>query len=255
MTPTHAPHEFRPHEFCPHEFWQTVHPAGTFDGDPADGFADFYPASLPDGRQIVLPVRVLPGGTDRAVASLILNQASFAVADALADAVAHKVRGLGAEVVVGLPTLGLTLADALARRLGHSRYVPLGTSRKFWYEEALSEPLSSITSPGTSPGTGPGTSPGAGQKRLYVDPRMLPLIEGRRVLLVDDVVSTGSSMAAALDLLARAGVAPCAIAVAMVQSERWRGTLADRRHASEIVSAISTPLLSRGGNGRWTALS
>ena len=43
-----------------------------------------YPARLPDGRVLVLPLRELPEG-NRAVASLIVNQASFAVVEGLAD--------------------------------------------------------------------------------------------------------------------------------------------------------------------------
>jgi adenine/guanine phosphoribosyltransferase-like PRPP-binding protein len=223
----------------PQEFWQAVYPAGTFDAAPAGGFRGLYPARLPDGRQIALPIRVLPGGDDRAVASLILNQASFAVADTLADTLADKARPLGAEVVVGLPTLGLVLAEALARRLGHARFVPLGTSRKFWYDEALSEPLSSVTSPDVA------------AKRLYLDPRMLPLLLGRRVLLVDDVVSTGSSMASALALLARAGVKPTGIAVAMRQSTRWHQRLTSAGWTGDVAAAFDTPLLRRGSDGGW----
>lgn len=230
-------------QLAPHDFWQSVHSPGSFDPAPAGGHHDLYPAALPDGRQIVLPIRVLPGGEGKsegwAVASLILNQASFSVADALADAVADKVRPLAADIVVGLPTLGLVLAEALARRLGHSRYVPLGMSRKFWYDERLSEPLSSVTSPGTA------------QKRLYVDPRMLPLLRSRRVLLVDDVVSTGASMASALALLGRAGVAPVGIAVAMTQSGRWQARLAQAGWTGTVATAIATPLLARGEGGGW----
>lgn len=236
-----APPDFRPPGFQPHDFWQEVFPAGRFDAAPSGGFRDVYPAALPDGRQIALPVRVLPGDGTRAVASLILNQASFAVADALADAVAAEVGKLGAGIVAGLPTLGLPLAEALARRLGHARFVALGMSRKFWYSEALSEPLSSVTSPGVN------------AKRLYLDPRMLPLLEGRRILLVDDVVSTGSSMAAGLALLARAGLAPAGIAVAMRQGELWRERLALAGWSGPVAAAISTPLLLRGDDGGWHA--
>src|SRR5690606_27869460 len=149
---------------------------------------------------------------------------------------AGAVGDVSAEVVVGLPTLGLLLAEALARRLGHRRFVALGMSRKFWYDEALSEPLSSVTSPGVN------------AKRLYLDPRMLPLLEGRRILLVDDVVSTGSSMASALALLARAGLAPAGIAVAMRQGASWRERLDLAGWSGPVATAISTPLLARGGD-------
>jgi adenine/guanine phosphoribosyltransferase-like PRPP-binding protein len=226
-------------QLAPHEVWQEVYPAGRLDAALQGTLRDIFPATLPDGRQIALPIRVLPGDGTRAVASLILNQASFAVADALADAVAARVRPLGAEVVAGLPTLGLVLAEALARRLGHPRHVPLGTSRKFWYDEALSVPLSSVTSPDRA------------AKRLYVDPRMLPLMRGRRVLLVDDVVSTGSSMTAALALLEAAGVRPAGIAVAMTQGGRWREALARAGWHGDVHTAIATPLLAAMPDGSW----
>lgn len=226
----------------PHEFWQEIHAPGTFASAMGTVFRDAYPATLPDGRQIALPIRVLPGGTDRAVASLILNQASFAVVDAIADVVAARVAELRPEIIVAMPTLGLTLGEAVARRLGHSRLVPLGTSRKYWYDEALSVPLSSITSP-------------KGEKRLYVDPRMIQLLAGQRVVLVDDVLSTGSSIAAALSVLSLAGCRPVAIAAAMLQGERWQARLRedDISFVGHIIAALSTPILSLAEDG-WISV-
>ncbi|MGR3454138.1 phosphoribosyltransferase [Pseudooceanicola sp.] len=183
-------------------------------------------------RRILLPIRTLADG--RGVASLIVNQAGFAVLDALADAVADGLRPHAPEVIVGVPTLGLTLAEAVARRLGHSRMVPLGTSRKFWYDEALSVELKSITTPG-------------GGKRLYIDPRMLPLLRGARVAVVDDVLSTGASIAATLRLLDLAGIAPVAIGAAMLQGEAWR----DRVGATPVSAAFATPILTKTAEG-WT---
>lgn len=215
----------------PHQFWQDVHPHASF--PTAAPFSTFYPAALADGRQLQLPIRPLPDGT-HALASLIVNQASFAVVEALAADLARRLAETSPDVVVGLPTLGLTLASATARHLGHSRYVPFGTSRKFWYDEALSVPLSSITTPGLG-------------KRLYVDPRMLPLLEGRRVALVDDVISTGSSIAAALELFALLGIEPVVIGAAMLQSDRWVEKLAP--WVPRIVGAFRTPLLVKVANG------
>ena len=174
----------------PHEFWQQVYPPASFQLEGRHN--DRFPATLRDGRQILLPIRPLPDGK-RALASLIINQASFAVQDAIAEGLAAELSPLGPALIVGLPTLGLTVASAVARKLGHARYIPLGTSRKFWYDDDLSVPLSSITSPSHS-------------KRLYVDPRMLPLLENSRVALVDDVTSSGVSMAAGIALLAACGV-------------------------------------------------
>jgi hypothetical protein len=67
---------------APHQFWQTLDPPQTHSMMPATGFSEFYPAQLPDGRQLRLPIRVLPGNGESAVASLIINQASFKVEDA-----------------------------------------------------------------------------------------------------------------------------------------------------------------------------
>jgi adenine/guanine phosphoribosyltransferase-like PRPP-binding protein len=221
----------------PHDFWQALQPAGFFPGDGP--FTEFFPASLGDGRQLRLPIRALADGR-HGLASLIINQASFAVQDALAAALAEKLENLKPDVIVGLPTLGLTLAAAVSRALGHSRYVPLGTSRKFWYVDDLSVSLTSITTPDQV-------------KRLYVDPRMLPLIEGKRVVLIDDVVSSGSSMRAGLQLLTACGVEPVALGVAMAQTLRWRDnlTLAGRDWSDAVVSVFQTPRLVRGDHGGW----
>ena len=226
---------------APHEFWQQVYPAGTFDIYPVAGFRDLYPAELPDGRQIALPIRVLPKG-GRAVASLIVNQASFAVEDALAEAMTDLARPFAPEVIVGVPTLGLPLANGVARRLGHERMVALGTSQKFWYREELSQPISSITSPSNG-------------KRIFLDPRVLPLLEGRRVVLVDDVISSGASIVAVLKLLARADIRPCALIFAMLQGERWKSAISEIDPTLEeiVFSAVTSPLFSVNHNGLWQA--
>ncbi|MBB4104189.1 phosphoribosyltransferase [Allorhizobium borbori] len=223
----------------PHDFWQKVHPAG--DIAVTNGFERAFPATLSDGRQLLLPIRPLSDGV-HALASLIVNQASFAVVDALAEDLAARLRPFSPEVVVGLPTLGLTLAAEVARKLGHERYVPLGTSRKFWYEDRLSIPMSSITTPEQA-------------KRLYVDPRMLPLIEGRRVALIDDVISSGTSIVAGLSLMDLLGVEPVVVGAAMLQSERWRPALQafGPQWPGRVRGAFATPLLEKGKDGRWYA--
>jgi adenine/guanine phosphoribosyltransferase-like PRPP-binding protein len=219
-----------------HDFWQEIHPAGSF--APSRDDVNVYHAEFADGTQLALPIRTLPDGT-HAVASLIINQASFAVVAAIAADLAGKLRPLALDVIVGLPTLGLTLAAAVAQALGHTRYVPLGTSRKFWYRDELAVPLSSITSPDI-------------RKQLFIDPRMLPLLAGRRVALIDDVISSGVSMAAGLRLLALCNCAPVAIGAAMLQSDRWRGPLADVP-PDRIFASLATPMLSRGDGEAWTA--
>ncbi|UCA47126.1 phosphoribosyltransferase [Pseudochrobactrum sp. XF203] len=222
----------------PHEFWQKLYAPETFD---VQGMHEtFFPATLDDGRQLQLPIRPL-SDKQHALASLIVNQAAFDVVDALSDDLAAKLKVFEPDVIVGLPTLGLTLASEVARKLGHSRYVPLGTSRKFWYEEELSVPLSSITTPDQI-------------KRLYIDPRMLPLLDGRRIALVDDVISSGTSIVAALNLLNSRALKPVVIGAAMLQTQRWRAPLEQlgTEFAEMTRGCFTTPMLKHGENGSWT---
>jgi len=224
-------------EMMPHDFWQQIHPPGSF--ETGGDLTSFFVAELEDGRQLRLPIRVLADG-EHALASLIINQASFRVLDALAENLAAKIEPFAIDVIAGLPTLGLTLAAAVAQKLGHHRYVPLGTSRKFWYREELSVALSSITTPEQ-------------QKRLYVDPRMLPLLEGRRVALIDDVISSGTSVVAGLGLLAGCGIEPVVVGAAMLQSDRWREKLdtAGPQWQARTKGVFATPILERTAEGKW----
>lgn len=216
----------------PHEFWQCLFPPSGL--SPAGPFHDYYPAPLDAETELRLPIRVLPDG-EHALCSLIVNQAGFAVLDALATRLARQLEPFAPEVIVGLPTLGLTLADAVARRLGHSRYVACGTSRKFWYEDRLSVQVASVTTPD--------------EKRLYLDPRLLPLLEGRRVVLIDDVISTGRSIIAGLALLRAADVEPVAVGCAMLQSERWQAHSELAANGSQLVSVCTSPRLHRTAAG------
>lgn len=188
-----------------------------------------YPARLPDGRVLMLPIRPLANDPTHAVASLILNQAALDVADTLGRMLAEQLRPHAPEVVLGLPTLGLTLAPLVARALGHTRFVPMGYSRKFWYDEALSVPVQSITSP----------TPG---KRIYLDPNQLVLLEGKRVVIVDDAVSTGSTLLAAWELITSLGIDVVACGVAMRQGTRWADALGAAR-AANVVGVFDSPLL------------
>jgi adenine/guanine phosphoribosyltransferase-like PRPP-binding protein len=195
---------------------------------------DSYPAAMPDGRALLLPLRDL--GQD-AVAGLIVTQASFQVLDQITLWLAARAARHDADVVVGLPTLGHVVAQGVARALGHPNWVAAGFSRKLWYEEGLSVPVASITSPTEG-------------RRLWLDPRTLPLLAGRRVLLVDDVMSTGRSMQAGLALLRQAGIRPVAVAAAMIQGDRWR---AGWDAALPLCGAFATPRFARHPEG-WAVV-
>ncbi len=207
-------------------YWQTFVPM-----PPVAPWRQAYPAAMPDGSALWLPLRDL-GAT--AVAGLIAHQTSFAVLDRLVGWLAERCAAVQPDIIVGLPTLGHAVAPMLARALGHTRWAAAGYSRKLWYEEALSVPIASITTPD--------------QRRLWLDPRLLPWLRGQRVLLVDDVLSTGRSIRAGLALLKRAGIAPIGVAALMAQTDRWREGWPEHL---PVLTAFATPLFRRAEDQTW----
>jgi adenine/guanine phosphoribosyltransferase-like PRPP-binding protein len=111
----------------------------------------------------------------------------------------------------------------------------MGYSRKYWYDEAWSVPVQSITSP----------QPG---KRLYLDPNLLPLLRGRRVVIVDDAVSTGTTLGAAWTLLEQCGAAVAGAGVLMRQGRRWERALGPDR-AARVSGVFDSPLLALSDAG------
>jgi adenine/guanine phosphoribosyltransferase-like PRPP-binding protein len=219
-------------------YWQELTPdvPPRFSATPPYRFG--YPLRLPDGRVLVLPLRQLRDGR-HAVASLIANQASHDVVSALADHMAEQAQHLAPEIIVGLPTLGLAFASLVAARLGQLRFVPLGYSRKFWYDDALSVPISSITTPEAG-------------RRLRLDPHLLTLIKGRRVVVIDDAISTGSTAAAAVHLLRAIDVETVGMVVAMKQTNRWEAALrSPETPALPVRGVCGCPLFERRDDGWW----
>jgi adenine/guanine phosphoribosyltransferase-like PRPP-binding protein len=174
-------------------------------------YRDTFPVVLSDGSQVELPIEPLPG-TDQAIVLLMSNQTSFRVEEKLASLLSAAVKEFHAEVVVGIPTLGLDYARLVAAHLGFSHYVALGNSRKFWYLDELSVPVNSITSPGVS-------------KKLYLDPSLLDRVAGKRTLLVDDVIATGGSASAAITLLQKAGAEVVGLGFVFSEGDPWKKVL------------------------------
>lgn len=207
------------------DYWQSIVSSQDLAIPSNPPYRRGYPAKLPDGRFLVLPLRAVPNDPSRCVASLIANQASMDVVETLADMMAHAARPFNADVVVGLPTLGLTFAPLVAKKLGFTRYIPFGYSRKYWYREDLSVAVSSITTPDHA-------------KLLFVDPNLAGQLRGKRVLIVDDAVSSGQTMVSALTLLGLCGAEVAGIAVAMRQGTRWRERLVDEHGVAILLAYV-----------------
>jgi adenine/guanine phosphoribosyltransferase-like PRPP-binding protein len=99
------------------------------------------------------------------------------------------------DVVVCSESKAVGMVQVVVECFGQDRYVVLRKGLKNYMPRRPREPLveeaTSITT--------------AGAQALVLDPLDWPLLEGRRVLLVDDVIATGGTARAACRLLERAG--------------------------------------------------
>ena len=227
------------------EYEDRIIPAAAMPSRPPPPYLDRYALDLPDGDRVELPLLALPDG-QHAIVSLCITENSFELEDRLSTAMTELARPLRPEVIVGMPTLGLVFAASVARKLGHRHYVPLSYSRKFWFDDALSVAVNSITSPGQS-------------KLVYIDPRIVNRLRGRRVVLVEDVISTGATLAAQIALMSKLQADIVGIVTAIQETRAWIERLGgiDPRYPKLVHSCIRCPLFRRTPQGwvpDWTTL-
>ena len=219
------------------EFWQALENAAHWHQKMQPPYRYSYPALISQHFVLPLPIRALTANPQLAVASLIANQATFEVIDFLTQEMGKIAQECNAQRILGLPTLGMVFAPGVAKYLGHQRWVPMGYSRKFWYDEALSTSVSSITSPSIN-------------KKIYLDPHQLSLLKGVRTLIVDDVVSSAQTVKHVWDLMESLGVEVAGVVVAMRQGQQWRETLGAER-ASLVYGVFDSPKLALQPDGWW----
>ncbi len=179
------------------------------------------------GSQTVdLPlVQVAP---DVTIALLICVDHGVAFSERAGGELADLLRDARPEVVVSVATMGIPLAIEVTRALGLDDYVILHKTPKIHLGDEWAEPVRSITT-------------GADQM-LRLDPARVDAVKDRRVAVVDDVVSTGASLQASLNLLRRAGAEPVVVGAFLTEGEQWRRALgAD----AELVRALGAIPLFR----------
>jgi len=171
-------------------------------------FVDRYPVTV-GSQSVELPL--VPIGAEHAISLLMtIDQPVSFLATAGAD-LAALLEPAEPEIVVTNATLGIPVAIEVSRALGLDEYLVLQKTPKIHLADALVEPLTSITT--------------QGDQALRLDRARVDLVAGRRVALVDDVVATGGSMAAALRLLRAAGAAVVAIGVLLAEGDAWTEAL------------------------------
>ena len=86
---------------------------------------------------------------------------------------------------------GIPLIHEMARQAGAARYFVARKKMKLYMGEALEVDVQSITT--------------AGMQKLFLTEEDAALMQGRRILIVDDVISTGGSLKAMEALVEKAG--------------------------------------------------
>lgn len=197
-------------------------------------YHDRYPVQI-GSQHVELPI--VPIKDDVAISLLMTIDWGVQFMAVAGRELAEALDPLQPDIVATAATLGIPVAIEVSRSLGLDDYLVLQKTPKIHLRDALVEPLSSITT--------------EGQQALRLDRARLGAVEGKRVVLVDDVVATGGSMAACLRLLRRAGATVVGIGVLLVEGEAWKGVLGD--DAPLVRSLGEIPAFTRTAGG-WTAV-
>lgn len=144
---------------------------------------------------------------------------------AVAGELAAKIGPVDA--IVTPEAKGIALAYEISRLLGLKEFIVARKSVKSYMKDYVCEEVHSITTKGT--------------QHLYLDRAEADKIRGRRVCILDDVISTGESLRAVEGLVKKAGADIVCRAAVLAE-----GDAADRR---DIVFLQKLPLFAIGENG------
>jgi len=95
------------------------------------------------------------------------------------------------DVMITAESKGIPLVYEMARQMGVNRYVLARKGVKLYMEDVVECPVRSITTDAV--------------QTLYLDGKDAAYMKGKRVLIVDDVISTGESLHALEELVRLAG--------------------------------------------------
>ena len=149
------------------------------------------------------------------------------------EELAEVLRPYDVDIVATVATMGIPVCVEVTRHLGLDQYVILHKTPKIHLADAVSEPVRSITTDA--------------DQRLLFDRARIKDVEGRRVAIVDDVISTGASTGAALRLLRSIGANIVAIGTLVTEASLWRTSLGE--DASKVRALGSIPVFRPDGSG------
>lgn len=95
------------------------------------------------------------------------------------------------DYIITAEAKGIPLAHEMARQAGDKKYILARKAPKLYMRDVFSVSVHSITT--------------AKEQKLYLDGADAALMKGKRILIVDDVISTGESLRAMEELVKKAG--------------------------------------------------
>jgi adenine phosphoribosyltransferase len=99
------------------------------------------------------------------------------------------------DYIITAEAKGIPLAHEMARQAGDERYILARKGPKLYMRDVFSVAVQSITT--------------AKEQKLYLDGADAALMKGKKILIVDDVISTGESLKALEALVEKAGGEIC----------------------------------------------
>ena len=140
-----------------------------------------------DGVKAELPIMPLPSGIKIAFFNLHGNSA---LTEHCAKLLAKQLTDC--EVVITAESKGLQLAHCVARELGQDLYAVARKTKKLYMQDGIEVEIDSSITTGQP-------------QKLYLSKHDADLIRGKKVGIVDDVVSTGASLLGLEALVEKAG--------------------------------------------------
>jgi adenine phosphoribosyltransferase len=157
---------------------------------------DYYDITLA-GVKRALPLFEVAPGLRIAVLNIL---GDTELVEACADELAKKLENVDYDVMITAESKSIPITHALSVRTGKP-YVVCRKSYKSYMGNAIRSTSVSITT--------------QSEQTLLLDEKDIPLLKGKKVLYVDDVISTGSTKQAIESILKQAGSQPNPTALAI----------------------------------------
>ena len=148
----------------------------------------------------------------------------------VAPIIANRIQDC--EVIVTAEAKGIALAHEISRLLGLKKFVVARKSMKSYMRDTIKTSVKSITTTNT--------------QDLFLDGEDIQTIKGKRVCLLDDVVSTGDSLLALETLVNKAGAIVTYKACILAE-----GDAADR---DDLIFLQKLPLFRKTSDGEYEVL-